>query len=306
MLMRILMVGAGAIGGYFGGRAVEAGANMTFLVRPRRAAQLAADGLVIRSPCGDLVRPVATVLPGALGGPYDAVVLSCKAYDLDDAITSFAPAAGPGAAVLPLLNGMRHLDVLDARFGPGAVLGGQCQIAATLEPDGIIRHLGELQALSLGERDGTMSPRVEALAAAFAGCGGRASGTILQDMWEKWVFLASLACLTSSMRAAVGDVVAAGGTWFAHGLFDEAAAIAAGAGHPPRPAFVERMRGAIAAPGSTFTASMLRDIERGGRIEAEHIVGDLIARGSEEGTRLLRTAYLHLKAYEARRAREAG
>ena len=306
MLMRILMVGAGAIGGYFGGRAVEAGANMTFLVRPRRAAQLAADGLVIRSPRRDLARPVATVQAGALGGPYDAVILSCKAYDLDDAIASFAPAAGPGTAVLPLLNGMRHLDVLDARFGPGAVLGGQCQIAATLEPDGTIRHLGELQALSLGERDGSMSPRVEALAAAFAGCGGRASGTILQDMWEKWVFLASLACLTSSMRAAVGDVVAAGGTWFAQGLFDEAAAIAAGAGHAPRPAFVERMRGAIAAPGSTFTASMLRDIERGGRIEAEHIVGDLIARGSEEGTRLLRTAYLHLKAYEARRAREAG
>lgn len=304
--MRILMVGAGAIGGYFGGRAAEAGADITFLVRPRRAAQLAADGLVIRSPRRDLARPVATVQAGALGGPYDAVILSCKAYDLDDAIASFAPAAGPGTAVLPLLNGMRHLDVLYARFGPGAVLGGQCQIAATLEPDGTIRHLGELQALSLGERDGSMSPRVEALAAAFAGCGGRASGTILQDMWEKWVFLASLACLTSSMRAAVGDVVAAGGTWFAQGLFDEAAAIAAGAGHAPRPAFVERMRGAIAAPGSTFTASMLRDIERGGRIEAEHIVGDLIARGSEEGTRLLRTAYLHLKAYEARRAREVG
>ena len=304
--MRMLMVGAGAVGGYFGGRAAEAGADVTFLVRPRRAAQLAADGLVIRSPRGNIARPVATVQAAALGGPYDAVVLSCKAYDLDDAIASFAPAAGPGTAVLPLLNGMRHLDVLEARFGPGAVLGGQCQIAATLEPDGTIRHLGDVQALSLGERDGSRSPRVEALAAAFAGCGGRASSTILQDMWEKWVFLASLACLTSSMRAAVGDVAAAGGSWFAHGLFDEAAAIAVAAGYPPRQAFAERMRGAIAAPGSTFTASMLRDLERGGRIEAGHIVGDLIARGSEEGTRLLRTAYLHLRAYEARRAREAG
>lgn len=304
--MRILMVGAGAIGGYFGGRAIEAGADVTFLVRPRRAAQIGSDGLVIRSPRGDLARPVSTVQAGALGGPYDAVVLSCKAYDLDDAIAAFAPAAGPGTAVLPLLNGMRHLDVLDARFGHGAVLGGQCQIAATLEPDGTIRHLGDLQALSLGERDGSTSPRVKALAAAFAGCGGRASSTILQDMWEKWVFMASMACLTSSMRAAVGDVVAAGGTWFAQGLFDEAAAIAADAGYPPRPAFVERMRGAIAAPGSTLTASTLRDIERAGRIEAEHIVGDLIARGSEGQMRLLRTAYLHLKTYEARRARELG
>ncbi len=176
--MRMLVVGAGAIGGYFGGR----------------AAQIAADGLVVRSPRGDLARPVATVQAGALGGPYDAVVLSCKAYDLDDAIASFAPAVGPATAILPLLNGMRHLDVLDERFGPNAVLGGQCQIATTLEPDGTIRHLGELQALSVGERDGSLSARVEALGAAFAGCGGRTSSTILQDMWEKWVFLA--ACRT--------------------------------------------------------------------------------------------------------------
>ena len=303
--MRMLVVGAGAIGGYFGGRAAEAGGDVTFLVRPRRAAQIAADGLVIRSPRGDLARPVATVQAGALGGPYDAVVLSCKAYDLDDAIAAFAPAVGPGTAILPLLNGMRHLDVLEARFGAGAVLGGQCQIAATLEPDGTIRHLGELQALSVGERDGSLSARVEALGAAFAGCGGRTSGTIMLDMWEKWVFLGSLACLTSLMRAAVGDVVAAGGTDIAQGLFDEAAAIAGAAGYAPRPAFVERMRGTIAQAGSIFTASMLRDIERGNRVEADHIAGDLIARGTPADTRLLRIAYVHLKAYEARRSREA-
>ncbi len=288
----------------------EAGADMTFLVRPRRAAQIAADGLVIRSPRGDMARPVQTVQAGApsgaLNGPYDAVVLSCKAYDLDDAIASFAPVVGPGTAVLPLLNGMRHLDALDARFGAGAVLGGQCQIAATLEPDGTIRHLGELQALSLGERDGRTTPRAEALGAALAGCGGRVSETVVQDMWEKWVFLASLACLSSLMRASVGDVVAAGGTEIAHGLFDEAAGIAAGQGHAPRPAFAERMRGLLGQAGLLSTASMLRDIERGNRIEADHIVGDLIARGTAADTRLLRIAFVHLKAYEARRAREQG
>ncbi len=302
--MRILMVGAGAIGGYFGGRIIEAGQDVTFLVRPRRAAQIAADGLVIRSPRGDVTRPVQTVQAAALGGPYDAVVLSCKAFDLDDAIASFAPAVGPDTAILPLLNGMRHLDVLDTSFGAGAVLGGQCQIAATLEPDGTIRHLNDLQALSLGERGGAITPRVEALGAAFAGCGGRTSETIVQDMWEKWVFLASLACLTSLMRASVGDVVTAGGTEIAQGLFDEAAGIATAHGHAPRPAFVERMRGMLGQAGSTFTASMLRDIERGNPIEADHIVGDLIARGMTAGTRLLRIAFIHLKAYEARRARE--
>ena len=302
--MRILILGAGATGGYFGARAAEAGADITFLVRPRRAAQLA-NGLTIHSPRGNLTRPVTTVQASTLQGPYDAVVLTCKAYDLDDAIIAIAPAIDPGTAILPLLNGMRHLDTLDARFGPGAVLGGQCQIAATLDPDGAIRHLNDHAALSLGERDGSLSPRVEALAAAFAPGGGRASTDILQDMWEKWVFLSALASLTCLMRAAVGDIVAAGGTDIAHGLFDEAAAIAAAAGHPPRPASIERMRTAIAAPGSTFTASMLRDIERGHPTEAAHIIGDLIARGTPDGTRLLRIAYVHLKAYEARRAREA-
>lgn len=303
--MRILVVGAGAIGGYFGGRMAEAGEDVTFLVRPRRAAQIAADGLVIQSPKGDLVRPVETVQAGALGGPYDAVLLSCKAFDLEDAIESFAPAVGPGTAILPMLNGMRHLDVLDARFGPGAVLGGQCQIAATLEPDGTIRHLGELQTAGMGERDGTMSPRVEALAAAMASAGGRASGTILQDMWEKWMFLASLAAATSLMRAAIADIVAADGAFVTQGLFDEAAGIAAAAGYAPREAFVKSARGRLGQAGLVFTASMMRDIERGGRIESDHVVGDLIGRGTPEGTRLFRMAMVHLKAYEARRAREA-
>jgi 2-dehydropantoate 2-reductase len=304
--MRVLVVGAGAIGGYFGGRMAEAGQDVTFLVRPRRAAQIAADGLVIRSPKGDLVLPVATVLAGALSGPYDAVLLSCKAFDLDDAIASFAPAVGPGTAILPLLNGMAHLDALDARFGASHVLGGQCQIAATLEPDGTVRQMSDLQAISFGERDGTMSPRVGALAAAVAPCGGKASATVLQDMWEKWVFLSSLAALTCLMRAAVADVVAAGGGDIGQGLFDEAAAVATDAGYPPRDGFRTTMRGRLAQPGLVFTASMMRDIERGNRIEADHVVGDLLARGKPEAMPLFRIAYIHMKAYEARRAREAG
>ena len=303
--MRILMLGAGAIGGYFGGRMAEAGVDVTFLVRPRRAAQLAADGLVVRSPNGDIARPVQTVQAGAIDAAFDAVVLSCKAFDLDDAIASVAPAVGPDTVILPLLNGMRHMDALDARFGPGAVLGGQCQIAATLEPDGTVRHLNQVQALSLGERDGSASPRAAGLAEALSSGGGRASEHIVRDMWEKWVFLASLASLTSLMRATVGDIVEAGGAGIAQGLFDEAAAIAEANGHPPRPAFIERMRGMIAQPGLEFTASMMRDIERGNRIEADHVVGDLVARGTPDGTRLLRIALAHLKAYEARRAREA-
>ena len=303
--MRILMLGAGAIGGYFGGRMAQAGQDVTFLVRPRRASQIASDGLVIRSPLGHVTLPVRTVQADAVGGPYDAVVLSCKAYDLDDAIASVAPAIGPHTAILPLLNGMRHLDVLEAAFGAGAVLGGQCQIATTMEPGGTIRHLGELQALSLGERDGHASPRTAALGAAFAGCGGRVSPTILQDMWEKWMFLSTIAGVTSLMRATIGDIVTAGGADVTLGLFDETCAIATRAGFAPRAPFLERTRGMLAQSGLAMTASMMRDIERGGRVEADHVVGDLIARGEPAQTRLLRVAYVHLKAYEVRREREA-
>jgi 2-dehydropantoate 2-reductase len=117
--MRILVVGAGAVGGYFGGRLLEAGRDVTFLVRTRRAGELAEHGLTIRSPLGDFHRPSPPVVsPEALAGPFDLVLLSCKAYDLDGAMESFARAVGDGTTILPLLNGMRHLDALADRFGP--------------------------------------------------------------------------------------------------------------------------------------------------------------------------------------------
>lgn len=311
--MRVLVVGAGAIGGYFGGRLAEAGRDVTFLVRPGRAAQLAKTGLVVRSPHGDIHLPnPVTVQAQDLAASYDLIVLSCKAYDLDNAIESFAPAVGPQTAILPLLNGMSHLDALDRRFGAERVLGGQCVIAATLDEDGRILHLNETHGLTYGERDGRMSELMERIARVFEGAGfqARASEQILLDMWEKWVFLASLASGTCLMRAAVGDIVAApGGADFLLGLFDECRTIAEGEGYVPRAPFLERSRTMLTTAGSPFTASMLRDIERGARIEADHVVGDLIRRGHERAPNTprpqLETAYINLKAYEARRERQA-
>jgi len=184
--MRILVVGAGAIGGYFGGRLIEAGRDVTFLVRPRRAAQLADTGLVIRSPTGDAtLRAPQTVLAEKLENPFDLILLSVKAYDLDDAVASFAPAVGPKSAILPLLNGMRHLDVLDAEFARDRVLGGRCLIAATVDDDHAIVHLGKDHELSFGERDGTLSDRTRAISAAMTGAAfdALASSQILLEMW---------------------------------------------------------------------------------------------------------------------------
>src|SRR4051794_8743299 len=310
--MRFLVVGAGATGGYFGGRLLEAGRDVTFLVRPGRAAQLAAGGLAIVSPAGDASIPSPPTVPASeLRDAFDVVILTCKAYDLDAAIESVAPAVGPETAVVPLLNGMRHLDALDARFGPGRVLGGSCFISARLDDAGRVVHLSDIHKLVFGERPGGRSPRVDAIEAAMAGArfDAAASDWIVRDMWEKWVFLASLAGITCLTRSAVGDVVAAGGADLAAALLDECRSVAVASGQPPRDESLRAALGRLTDAGSTVTASMLADLERKGPTEADHILGDLLRRrgGAAECDRsLLRLAYLAVKAAEARAARESG
>jgi 2-dehydropantoate 2-reductase len=305
--MRILVVGAGAIGGYFGGRLLQAGRDVTFLVRPRRATELADAGLVIKSPNGDVtLKNPPTVQADKLAEKFDVVLLSCKAFDLDDAIKSFAPAVGPQTAIIPLLNGMRHLDLLDDRFGRERVLGGLCAIAVTLNERREVVQLAPLQSLTFGERDGKMSKRVNAIAEVMASgkFGAVASDHILQDMWEKWVFLASLAATTCLMRSAVGNILAApGGKDFVLGMLDECSAVASAEGFAPRAPFLERTRGMLTAEGSQMTASMFRDIKVGAPVEADHVIGDLVARGDAAKVPVprLRIAYTHLKAYERQR-----
>ena len=307
--MRILVVGAGALGGYFGGRLLQAGADLTFLVRPRRAAQLAETGLVIRSPFGNLDLPAPpVVLSEDLRLPFDLVIVGCKAYDLAATMESFAAAVGPDTAILPVLNGMRHLDALSERFGRERVLGGLCIISAVLDDAGRVLHVNDLHALSFGELDGGRSPRVDAIEAQFAKAAfaSSLSTRVLQAMWEKWVFIASAAGMTCLLRASVGDIVQSGGTPLTHALVDECAAIAAHCGFAPSAESIQRNKAALSQAGSPMTASMLKDMERGARIEADQIVSDLLRRAPDEGrgAPLLRVVQAHLLAYEARRARE--
>lgn len=305
--MRILVVGAGAIGGYFGGRLLQAGRDVTFLVRPRRAGELANDGLVIKSPNGDAtLKNPPTVQADALKDKFDVVLLSCKAFDLDDAIKSFAVAVGPNTAIIPMLNGMKHLDTLDAKFGKERVLGGLCAIAATLNEKREVVQLQPMQSINYGERDGELSDRVKAIDEAFKSGinGATASQNIMQDMWEKWVFLSSLAASTSLMRTSVGNILAApGGRDFLLGMLDETSAIATASGYAPGGPFFERVKGNLTTEGSPMTASMFRDIKAGLPIEADHVIGDLIARADAAKVPVpkLRIAYTHLKAYENQR-----
>jgi 2-dehydropantoate 2-reductase len=306
--MRILVIGAGATGGYFGGRLLAAGRDISFLVRERRAAQLADEGLLIKSPCGDLrLKHPPTLLASELRQPFDLILLSCKAYDLAAAIESFAPAVGPDTLILPLLNGMAHLDALDARFSRHAVLGGRCLISATLSETGTVMHMNAVHSLTFGERDGGSSTRIDKVRSQLADAGfdAVASPQITQDMWEKWVLLATMAAATCLMRGSVGAILAAPrGKALILQLLDECIDIVASQGHPPAPAYVAQMRAMLTTEGSPLKASMLRDIERHARIEADHVIGDLLKRRPDDlranpGLKMLEIAFCQMKVYEA-------
>ena len=301
--MRVLILGAGGTGGYFGGRLFEAGRDVSFLVRPKRAQQLRANGLVLKSPFGDASLKVPVIESVDPGMAFDLIILSNKSYDLDAAMNAIAPAVERGALVLPLLNGMRHLDALDARFGRERVLGGWAAISATLDPDGTVRHLSEAQTLQFGDRDGSRAARMQEIEDLAAGAKFelRARPEIVQEMWEKWTFLSTLAGITCLMRASIGTIMdAPGGEGLITALLEECRRVAAAYGFTPRDDAYERARGMLTQRGSTFTASMLRDIENGGRTEAGHVLGDLLERARVKcfETPLLAMAYCHVKTYE--------
>lgn len=307
--MRLLVLGAGGIGGYFGGRLATAGVDVLFLVRPKRAEQLADTGLVIKSPLGDLVTHVSTVTEAP--SHVDAVLLACKAYDLDGAAEAIAPSIGPETWIVPLLNGMRHLDRLDVRFGAERVLGGLCHIGVALGADGEILHLNTLQRLAVGARMNSQQDAARALHGLLE-CGGFTpllSQDILQEMWEKFVFLTTYAGVTTLMRAPIGTILqAAEGKALIGQMLGECLATAASAGYIPSQAAYSQMLGTLTEHGSTGTASMLRDMLRGGQTEHEHIMGDMLRRAREAGldAPLLRVSLAHMQAYDATRAAGVG
>lgn len=303
--MRMLIVGAGATGGYFGGRLAQADRDVTFLVRPGRAQQLKRDGLQIVSPHGDLTLQPKIVTTDTLTSAFDVVLVAVKAFALEAAAADFAPAVGANTMIVPFLNGMQHMDVLVRRFGEQGVLGGVCIVATTLDDHGRIVQIADMQELGYGERDGSLSARVHALDAVMqnAGFKAQASDTIMLRMWEKWVLLAAVGCITCLMRGTVGEVEgAAGGIAFALTLLEECAAVAMAAGFTPREQFMAQARGMITTPGSGFASSMYRDMHIEAPVEADQIVGDLLMRAQElkVPTPLLAVANTHLAVYQNR------
>lgn len=309
--MRILILGAGAMGGYYGGRLIEAkaGADVTFLVREGRKAQLAEKGLVIDSPAfGNFTTPVHAVTGADLGRekPFDVVLFTCKAYDLASAVDAIAPAVSDTTAVLPVLNGMSHMETLNSRFGETRVWGGVAKIAAQMLADGTIKHLNDWRELMFGAQSGEITPAVEAFAAAFGTSAVKAVpvANIKQAMWEKCVHLSTVAAMTSLMRASIGEIVRGGGSELMLEALSANAEIAAREGHRPSDTFLDDYGRMFTDPTIPYGASMLRDMERGGQIESDHIVGFMREKARKYGipARLLDISYVHLKAYEQRRA----
>lgn len=304
--MRILVVGAGATGGYFGGRLAQAGRDVTFLVRSGRAETLRKEGLRLMTPDGEVtLRPQLTLVED-IKQPYDVIILAVKAFALESTLLDIAPAIGQDTLIMPILNGMKHLDILTTRYGKSAVIGGMCKITATLNPQGHIIQMSPLHELYYGELDGLTTQRIQALDRQLSGAGFDTflSTSIINDMWEKWLLLASLGAITCLMRGNIGQVASApGGEQFAHGVINEVLAIITSAGYRRNEPYIAQTTALLTRPDSVQTSSMYRDLMQSYPVEAEQVLGDLVTIGRRVGlgSPLLNAAYTNLAVYQANR-----
>jgi 2-dehydropantoate 2-reductase len=310
--MSILVVGAGAVGGYFGGRLAQAGRDVTFLVRQRRAAALRERGLRLVSPGGaeiiepNVVTADALAAGAGLAGPVGTVLVTVKAAGLDAAIAEMAPAVGPDTAVVPVLNGLRHMDMLNAAFGAARVLGGVALIATQLDGNGDVAVLSPDASLTIGAQDRQRTPAVERAGRLLDGAGFPVtiSDDIMAAMWSKWAFIAAAGAATCLLGGTAGEIVAAGGDASARAIVAEAGLIAAANGYPIAAGARKQTESMLTAPGSPFASSMYRDLRQGRPVEVDTILGDLLERGRRHDVRtpLLEAAAVALRVHNDRLA----
>jgi 2-dehydropantoate 2-reductase len=290
---------------------IKGGADVTFLVRPKRAAQLQRDGLIVKTQDGNEFRTqVRTVLQSQLDGTYDVVLLSCKAYDLDEAMDAVAPAMTERTVIVPLLNGVRHIDILSERFGRERVLGGLTIINAALMPDGTIQQSQmRINITMIGELDGQFSDRCTAIKTALeaGGISVQVADKILVMMWEKFFGFTCNATIASLTRSRAGVIARANdGAPFVSAVIGECVKVVSALGHPPLPAWdsASVITGVFSQPNSSYGPSLLIDMEDGRPTEGENTVGDLAERAARAGiaTPILTAARCNLQAYEINRS----
>jgi 2-dehydropantoate 2-reductase len=298
--MKILILGAGGVGAYFGGRLIEAGADVTYLVREKRQRSLIENGLQIESPYGKLSLKVKTVTAQTVAPDFDLVILAPKAYDLDSALESLSNAIGENTVLLPFLNGISHMRKLDARYGTRRVMGGVAHIAVQLDPTGVVRQLTNLHTLSFGHRD----PAHEMVARDFFKLCQQSKfdsayvDSVNEALWAKWSFLATLAGATTMCRGPVGRIMAAeGGEGLMRRMYAECLSVADAYGTPIPGDAQHKALELLTDSGSSLTASMLRDLLSGQRTEHEHILGEMVrmAQAKQLDMPLIGAAYCHMQ-----------
>lgn len=277
--MKILIVGAGATGGYFGACLARAGRDVTFLVRPERADRLR-NGLRVYGPGYDETVPVQTTTASGLGDQYDLVLLMTKAWSLGAAVRDIAPAVGPDTTILPLLNGMVHLPQLNERFGAEAVLGGIVRIVCTMTADGAVFQMKPHASMTFGTQDRHQTERLQRIGRELKapGFSSVVSGDIVASMWHKWAFITAGGVITCLMRGPIGHIMAVpSGKEFILDVIEETERVAAAAGYPvPAGAHAASLE-MFTEPGSVFTSSLYRDVVAGKRHEGEHLLGEYTA-----------------------------
>lgn len=301
--MKILIIGAGGIGGYFGARLLETGQDVTFLVRERRKKQLEETGLNVESVNGDVRLMPKLITAKDAAAPYDLVVLTTKAYQLEGAIRDIGPFVGEDTMILPLLNGISHIDDLVAVFGEERVLGGLCFIETTLDEKGTIVQASPMNQLVYGERSGEKTERIRKVESAFSGTKAdfALSENIEQDMWHKYLFITAMSGITSAMASPIGPIrdLDSGQRTIA-ALLDELTGIMKAIGAPIKGTIAEEQLGKIMALAPGMKSSMQRDIEKSQPIEADHLQGYLLDKAKAQGlpVPVLETIYTKLKIYE--------
>ncbi len=305
--MKILVVGAGAIGGFFGAKLAQAGRDVTFLVRGSRALELKHNGLQIISPTGNLTIQPHTIASNEILSPYDIVLLSVKAPSLDSAISDMKTAVGPDTMIYPALNGMGHMEALAQAFGKHAVVGGVCMVSTTLDDQGRILQLNEVNKLVYGELNGEITPRIQSFdqTISHAGFDTELSAHIIQDMWNKWVFIATLGLGTCLLNGDIGQINSVpDGEAAILQCLDECASVASASGFPTPEPFLARIRQVYVDKNSKLASSMFRDMQSGAKVEVEAILGDLLKHSQSHNlkTPLLQAGCVRLRIYQNSRS----
>lgn len=304
--MKFLVVGAGAIGGYFGGRLIQKGEDVTFLVRPGRQKQLQEQGLTLKSTHGDFHTSVRTITYTQQTEEFDVIILSVKAYHLEQVIQDITPFVQDKTVVLPLLNGYKHYTQLQEAFGRENILGGLCFIETTLDQEGHIIQTSPRHDLVFGEWDGTMSDRVQTIHKHMTDAGFtlQLSDQIQKEVWHKYIFISSMSGITTLMRSPIGPIFATRqGKEIVRKLVSEIVTIARLVEAPVAQDVVERTFTTMGSLNYAMKSSMQRDMEKSLPAEADHLHGALLDMGMQHGQEaenfpILSSVYANLKVYE--------